>query len=462
LSASLPRPAAWAFTLCVLAASAWAQRSDPTPALPPAALATATVLPVVLADDAVLRITPDRSNRLYPLGSPARLHVKFRLDPYPAAGVPIRWRLGPEMLEGPENESIVPAEGLWLDVGAQTVPGFVRCIVTATVNGQRLRDLITLGFAPERIQPTQSEPADFDAFWAQQKAQLARLPADVQIVPAPELSTATVEVSFLSFQNVGNWAGPSRMHGVLAQPRRPGPFPALLNLPGAGVRGYTGNIAMSERGFITLQMGIHGIPVNLPPAVYEQLDRGALAGYPRYELDDRFRHYYRRVYLGSYRAADVLAALPQWDGKSLLVAGGSQGGQLSIVVAALNPRVTGLAASFPAYSDVSGYLHGRAGGWPGLFRPAPDGTPGDAPVPAKLATTGYFDSVNFARRLQVPGHYFWGFNDEVTPPTSMHAAYNVITAPRQLLLAPEQRHATSPAQNARIAAWLLHQAGLVP
>ena len=116
--------------------------------------------------------------------------------------------------------------------------------------------------------------------------------------------------------------------------------------------------------------------------------------------------------------------------------------------------------AFPLYSDVSGYLHGRAGGWPGLFRPGPNGQPSDSPVPAKLASTAYYDSVNFARRPKVPGLYFWGFNDEVISPTSSHAAYDVVTAPRQLLLAPEQRHATSPAQNARINGWPLRQAGL--
>ena len=42
----------------------------------------------------------------------------------------------------------------------------------------------------------------------------------------------------------------------------------------------------------------------------------------------------------------------------------------------------------------------------GLFRPGPDGQPGDSPVPAKLATTAYYESVNFARRLKVPRLYF--------------------------------------------------------
>ena len=79
------------------------------------------------------------------------------------------------------------------------------------------------------------------------------------------------------------------MHGVLAQPRKPGPFPALLNLPGAGVRSYSGNITMAERGFVTLQLGVHGIALNLPRARYDNLKRGVLGGYPRYELDDPFK-----------------------------------------------------------------------------------------------------------------------------------------------------------------------------
>jgi hypothetical protein len=49
---------------------------------------------------------------------------------------------------------------------------------------------------------------------------------------------------------------------------------------------------------------------------------------------------------------------------------GSQGGALSIVTAALDSRVRGLAAYYPALSDVTGYLHNRAGGWPHMFRAA--------------------------------------------------------------------------------------------
>ena len=82
----------------------------------------------------------------------------------------------------------------------------------------------------------------------------------------------------------------------------------------------------------------------------------------------RDRDHDRRVYLGCVRANDLPISRPKWHGGTLVVTGGSQGGALSIVTAALDPRVRGLAAYYPALADVTGYLHNRAGGWPHMFR----------------------------------------------------------------------------------------------
>ena len=73
---------------------------------------------------------------------------------------------------------------------------------------------------------------------------------------------------------------------------------------------------------------------------------------------------------------------------------------------------------------------------------------------AKIAATQYYDVVNFARRLTVPGLYSWGFNDETCPPTSMYSAYNVIPGQKKLLLAIETGHNNVPEQVAEVDAWL--------
>jgi cephalosporin-C deacetylase-like acetyl esterase len=203
------------------------------------------------------------------------------------------------------------------------------------------------------------------------------------------------------------------------------------------------------------------MPVNLETNIYSQLSRAGLNNYPSTGLDDRNAYFYRRVYLGCLRANDYLTSHPKWDGTNLLVCGSSQGGMLSIVTAALDPRVTALAASYPAFCDVTGYLHGRGGGWPGFFRPDPTGTlqnlAADEP---RRVTTSYYDTVNFARRLKVPGCYSFGYNDTVCPPTSMFAAYNIITAPKELVISPEQGHHLSQPQVQYRSDWVDAHLGL--
>ena len=77
--------------------------------------------------------------------------------------------------------------------------------------------------------------------------------------------------------------------------------------------------------------------------------------------------------------------------------------------------------------------------------------------PEKIKTAAYYDVVNFARMVKVPGRYSWGFNDEVCPPTSMYAAYNVISAPKTLSLRLDTGHWTYPEQTDEMTAWLLEQ-----
>src|SRR5690606_42133362 len=101
--------------------------------------------------------------------------------------------------------------------------------------------------------------------------------------------------------------------------------------------------------------------------------------------------------------------------------------------------------------EMTGYWKNRAGGWPHMFRAAGEGSHS---APEKIRTSYYYDVVNFARRVRVPGFYSWGFNDETCPPTSMYAAYNVIPGPKQLLLAIETGHNTTPEQTERVNRWL--------
>ena len=80
----------------------------------------------------------------------------------------------------------------------------------------------------------------------------------------------------VSFQN-DRWG--RRVYGILNVPTKPGKYPAMLRVPGAGVRPYTGDVWTAKQGVILLEIGIHGVPVTKPQAFYDNLFSAALADY---------------------------------------------------------------------------------------------------------------------------------------------------------------------------------------
>jgi cephalosporin-C deacetylase-like acetyl esterase len=397
-------------------------------------------------------VTPDHADWIYKIGEPVNFKLSVLKDGSPLKNCKIKYQVGPEKMDPSKVDSLELPNGTF-SVPAATMKnsGFLQCIVTAKLDGKEYRGLGTAGFEPSAIKPTIENPSDFLQFWDKAKSDLAKIPLDAKMTLLPERCTETVNVYHV---NIQNYRIGTRLYGILCVPKKEGKYPALLKVPGAGVRPYAGDIATAERGIITLEIGIHGIPVTLDPSVYTSLGAGALYGYNAYNLDSKDRYYYKRVYMGCVRANDFLASLPQYDGTNLAVTGGSQGGALSIITSALDSRVKYLGAFYPALCDVTGYLNGRAGGWPHLFNK--DNLPYNN-IKEKIETCRYYDVVNFARQLKTPGLYSWGFNDETCPPTSMYAAYNVIPAPKTLFLALETGHWTYPEQNERMNNWLVEK-----
>lgn len=396
-------------------------------------------------------ITPDHADWSYKIGEPVRFIINVFQDNVPLKAAKVRYEIGPEKMEPTQKQTVtLPGGTLTVDGGTMRTAGFLRCTAIAEVGGKEYRGLTTAAFEPLTIKPTVDLPTDFTAFWDKARADLAAVPMDARLTLLPERCTELTNVYQLNLQNINN----SRFYGILCIPKKEGKYPAILRVPGAGVRPYGGMIADADKGFITLEVGIHGVPVTMDPIVYDNLSRGPLNGYWSQNLDDRDRYYYKRVYLGCVRAVDFLASMPQYDGQNLAVTGGSQGGALSIITAGLDSRIKWLGAYFPALSDVTGYLKGRAGGWPHLFA-------GNELAfnnkPDRIRTTGYYDVVNFARLVNVPGYYSWGYNDETCPPTSMYAAYNVIPGPKRLELYRDTGHWTYPEQTEKMTTWLLAQ-----
>ncbi len=396
-------------------------------------------------------IVPDRASWEYTVGEKPSFTITALQFGNPLNGVAVHYSLGPEKM-APVKSGTVELKNGSATVGGVTMdtPGFLQCSARVTVEGREYSGIGAAGFEPLKIRPSAEPPGDFLQFWERGKAALARIPMDARTILLPERCTATVNVYHVNLQGWNN----SRLYGILCVPKKPGKYPALLRVPGAGVRPYQGDIALAERGMVTLQIGIHSIPATMDPAVYNDLFTGALNGYVSFNLDNRDTYYFRRVYLGCIRAVDFLESLPETDAGRIAVTGSSQGGALSFVTAGLDSRIKYLGVYCPAYCDVTGYLIGRAGGWPHLLANKANQTR------ERIETSSNYDALNFARLVKAPGVYSWGFVDTTCPPTSMYAAYNAVSAPKELYLVLDSGHWNYGEQSERINAWLLEKLGV--
>ena len=400
-----------------------------------------------------LVVTLDHADWRYHAGDSARFQVSLLRAGRLVPDARVRVDLAQERMTPFRRDTIDVSQGTRTLAATLRVPGFLRATASTVIDGITYVQLATAGFDPQQLTAVTPTPPDFDAFWQRAVDDARRVPLQPMMTRLPERSTPDVDAYHVSFQN--NRTG-SRLYGMLSVPTRPGKYPAMLVVPGAGVRPYFPVMNMAQRGVITLAIGIHGIPVDRDSLLYNELRATALQGYWTYGAEDRDLYYYKRVYVGVVRAGDFLLGLPQWDGRNYVVQGESQGGGLSIVTAVLDPRVKAIASSYPAMSDVFGYFAGRAGGWPHMFQ---DTTRMRA-LPEKKETLAYYDVVNFARRLRVPAIFAWGYNDTTVPPTSSFVTYNVITSPKDVIIVPETGHNRVAAQRDSMNAWLLGKLGV--
>jgi len=403
----------------------------------------------------VLWVTvPDHADWLYRTGEKASVEVQFYRYGIPQDGISVHYEIGGDMMPAETSGSVVLKKGrAVVPLGTMRQPGFRDCRMTAVVDGRIYRHHIKVGFSPERIVPYTQLPDDFADFWEENKAEAARFPLTYTRTPAPEYSTQNVDCYLIKLQL--NKSGQA-VYGYLFYPKgaQAGSCPVVLCPPGAGIKTIKEPLRHKyypEAGMIRFEMEIHGLNPTLSAETFKEISNafnGRENGYLANGLDNRDRYYMKRVYLACVRAIDLLTSLPEWDGRNVIVQGGSQGGALAIVTAGLDERVTACVANHPALADMAGYKAGRAGGYPHFFRVAGMDTP------ENLRTMAYYDVVNFARFVKADCYLTWGYNDDTCPPTTSQAVYNVLDCPKEALITPINEHWTSEATERGHLEWI--------
>ena len=307
-------------------------------------------------------------------------------------------------------------------------PAFL--VIETFLNGQYQVASFTVG--KEQIQALDQEPADFDAFWQNQKDQLAAIPMDLSenfLRESPYSRTYNFSLAQIDGR---------RVYGYLVMPKGQGPFPASLRLPpfGRGPNSALPDTEAAERAnCIALSISIHNTPIN-------QEDTRA---YEPNDLRDPEGVYYRYAILAAIRALDYLQTKTEWNGRDLMIYGDSQGGGLAMLVAGIDGRPNLLVQSVAALSQHHGILYDDPSGFPYFIETARALYSNDAAVmPQVHNAVQYYDAVHAARRFKGVSMHFSNYLDDICPPSTNYAAFNAMPGSKINLHTFNRYHSNVP------------------
>lgn len=406
--------------------------------------------------DCLFLTTPDHADWLYEVGEEPEIEVIFQQYGMPKT-IECEYSVADDMMKHTDYKSITLKDGRGIiKIPSRKTPGFRDLQLCTQVGGQNVSHHIKVGFSVDKIEPWTQEPTDFIEFWDGVLAEQAKLPLKYTIESAPEYTTDKFDCKLVKLKMLDGHA----MYGYLfipAETKQGKKCPVVLCPPGAGIKTIKEPLRhryYADNGMIRFEIEIHGLDPRLPESTFKDISNafnGRNCGYLENGIENPDRYYMRHVYAGLVRCIDFLCSLPEWDGENCIVQGGSQGGALSIVCAALDPRVTQCVVNHPALADMGAYSEpGRTGGYPHFCNSKVEYTP------ATLHTMALYDVVNFARHVKCPTFMTWGYNDNTCPPTTSYGVWNILTCPKESLITPINEHWTSEQTERNHLSWILN------
>jgi len=407
--------------------------------------ARADLPPSAVKDSCEIFILPDHADGTYKAGEKITFTIRLVRGGQPVEKADVQYTIE---VNGNRKEAprVAAVEKGQARVQAELAePGCVMVVATYALSEKdAVRVEAGTAVEPEKLRPALAAPDDFDAFWAEEKRKLSEVPMNARLTAVENVPEAVrgnnVEVFDVQVDCVQvDCPGGAPVSAYFARPKgaKPKSCPAHLTFHGAGVSGanLTGAAGQAMRGRLGMDVNAHGIPNGKPEQYYKDLLAGELKEYWHRGNDDRQRCYFRGMYLRLVRAIDFVTSQPEWDGRTVIVSGSSQGGAQAVVAAGLDPRVTILSASLPALCDLGAQTAGRPAAWPIGARRLDE---------KQVQTLRYFDVCHFAARTQAAAVVRVGLVDRTCWPYGVLAMTNQLRGSRRVVLSPVSGHGWSP------------------
>lgn len=291
----------------------------------------------------------------------------------------------------------------------------------------------------QTIESSARLPADLGDFW-RSTLEEARAQAVDPVVERVETGLTAIDVFDVTFSGFGG-------QPIRAWLRTPagasGPLPTVVQYVGyGGGRGAAiDELQLAAAGYAHLQMDVRGQGSGWSVGATPDEGPGAgpqTPGMMTRGIESPHTYYYRRLMTDAVLAVDAASGIDVVDSGRIAVKGVSQGGALAIAVSALRPGIRAALVRVPFLSDIpraititDAYPYREITDWLRMHRTRAD---------AALRTLAYFDVSNLARSASVPGDFTVGLMDDVTPPSTVFAAYNAWAGEKQMTVWPYNGH----------------------
>lgn len=373
----------------------------------------------------------NRPSGVFRCGETVRFSAGYLCDGKPVPGRKLTCKLERDFHPTEEFE-LISAESPVIRETTLEQPGFVRFSATCG----NVTAAYGAGFEPFAIKPA-PEIEGFDAFWNARKRELAQIPMQILNCEKVPLADPKYEGLVDCFDVQIACTNDTPVSGFLALPcgAEPGSLPAYVFFHGAGVHPAFQPLPWAAHGMIAFNVNAHGLPNRESKEFYKNANK-RLENYPTriYEKaeDSLFVHMTLRV----LRALEYIRTRPEYDGETLIVHGGSQGGYQSLAAAGLDPAVSLIVPNAPAMCNLAGALEGRTPSWPFTVRPEPEELRNNRGAL-------YCDGASFARRAKAQALFTVGFSDDAAVPSSVYAAFNAYAGQKQIMDFPDLGHESS-------------------
>ncbi|GAA5527943.1 acetylxylan esterase [Herpetosiphon gulosus] len=288
--------------------------------------------------------------------------------------------------------------------------------------------------------PERNEPADFDQFWQTTLAAARQYPLNAIFEPYA-MGLPLIEAYDVTFNGYGG----QPIKGWFLLPRNTTkPIPCVVEYIGyGGGRGLAIDwLLWPTAGYAVFAMDNRGQGSNWrtgdTPDTEIEGGNPQIPGFMTRGVLNPQTYYYRRLFTDAVRAIEAARSHPLVDAGKVALAGGSQGGGISLAAAGLQPDVAAVLPDVPflchyrrATTMVDSYPYAEVAQYCARHR---------TKIEQVFNTLDYFDGMQFAARATCPTLFSVGLMDDVCPPSTVFAAYNHYAGPKEITIWQFNRH----------------------